>query len=88
MISAPQVSTYRGACRFRPLGGGSFALRPVGRRFLVGDVTDVTVQILRPGAADVRGLTSNGVNSRWGAATRSRRDPACWTGSDFTICAY
>ena len=88
VITAPQVTPYRGACRFQPLGGGSFALRPAGRRFLVGDVTDVTVEVVRRGAAEVRGLTSGGINSRWGSATRSQRDGACWVGSDFTICAY
>jgi hypothetical protein len=36
----------------------------------------------------VRGLTTDGINSRWGTALRSKADPACWKGSDFEICAY
>jgi hypothetical protein len=80
--------TYRGPCRFLAERGGSFSVSPVGRRFLVEGVTDVSVSVLRPGVADVRGLTADGINSRWGGAVRSRRDRACWLGEDFSVCAY
>jgi hypothetical protein len=46
------------------------------------------VQIVQPGVAEVRGLTRAGINSRWGSAQRSKRDRACWRGSDFWVCAY
>ena len=80
--------TYRGPCNFIAERGGSFSVSAVGRRFIVGRVTDVSVAVLRPGAAEVRGLTAQGVNSRWGEARRSSRDRACWVGADFSVCAY
>src|ERR1700684_2792947 len=71
---------YSGPCRFASEGGGSFVIQPVGRRVFSGEVTDVTVSMTGPGEAEVRGLTTSGINSRWGPARRSRRDPACWDG--------
>jgi len=79
---------YRAPCRFTPEGKGSFTLSPLNRRFMQEEVSAISVWIVGPGRAEVRGLTSEGINSRWGEARRSRRDPACWIGSDFTICAY
>lgn len=79
---------YRGPCRFAAERGGSFSIAPVGRRFLIGEISDVSVAIVRPGVAEVRGLTAGGINSRWGEARRSTRDRACWVGSDFSVCAY
>jgi hypothetical protein len=83
-----EEAPYRGPCRFLPSGGGSFALEPVrGHRFF-GEITGISVEMTGRGEAEVRGLTTSGVNSRWGAARRSRRDPACWEGQDFSVCAY
>jgi type 1 fimbria pilin len=79
---------YRGPCRFAAERGGSFSISPVGRRFIVGEISDVSVAIVRTGVAEVRGLTADGINSRWGEARRSARDRACWVGSDFSVCAY
>lgn len=81
-------ATYRGPCRFVSERGGHFSVRKVGRGTILPNITDVSVYVLSPGRADVRGLTTDGINSRWGSATRSRQDPACWVGSDFRICAY
>ncbi|MDP8993797.1 MAG: hypothetical protein M3N07_02260 [Pseudomonadota bacterium] len=88
VVASEGQPTYRGPCLFLPLGGGSFSVRPVGRRLMIGDTTDVSVQILAPGVADVRGLTAGGINSRWGEALRSDRDRACWIGDGFSVCAY
>ncbi len=79
---------FSGPCLFAASESGTFHLRPAQGRVLVGDTTDITVWVDSPGVADVRGLTVHGINSRWGAARRSRRDRACWEGSDFSICAY
>jgi len=79
---------YRGPCSFAAERGGSFSISPVGRPFLIGEISDVSVTIVSRGVAEVRGLTAQGVNSRWGEARRSTRDRACWVGSDFSVCAY
>jgi hypothetical protein len=88
VVSDSKVS-FDGKCRFTPDGsGGSFTLenRNSNRPFF-GSILIVSVSIIEPGRAEVRGLTSEGVNSRWGPARRSTQDPACWVGSDFRICA-
>ena len=85
---ATEEAPYRGPCRFIPEAGGSFALEPVrGRRFF-GEIASISVEMVGRGEAEVRGLTTSGINSRWGPARRSRRDPACWEGQDFSVCAY
>lgn len=78
---------FKGKCDFTR-GGANFSLSPIGRASFPGGVNPVTVAIISPGVADVRGLTREGINSRWGEARRSKRDPACWEGADFRICAY
>jgi hypothetical protein len=87
VIASAGARTWRGPCRFIPDGGGSFAVAPVRGHF-PDDVDDISVSIVSPGLAEVRGLTPDGINSRWGEARRSRRDRACWVGSDFSVCVY
>lgn len=80
---------YDGPCNFEPDGrNGSFTLssRRAGGS-LTKDIVMVSVSVVSPGVAEVRGLTRAGVNSRWGEAKRSRQDGACWTGADFQVCA-
>jgi hypothetical protein len=85
---------YSGPCTFLPLGGGSFSVHPVGRKDFFAHTkdlpgtTDVSVQVLGSGSADVRGLNTFGINARWGDATRSAKDRACWVGEDFSVCVY
>ena len=77
-----------GPCRFTPEQGGSFTLESAdASRPLFGTILLVTVSLVSPGTAEVRGLTRQGVNSRWGEAQRSNDDRSCWVGSDFKICA-
>ena len=77
-----------GKCRFIPDEGGTFTLENADpNKPLYGEILMVTVSIVSPGNAEVRGLTRHGINSRWGAAKRSAQDRACWEGSDFRICA-
>lgn len=76
-------------CEFRSEGGkGSFSLAARGGK---GELFDgmliVSVSVVSPGVAEVRGLTAAGLNSRWGEARRSPKDRACWKGSDFEVCA-
>lgn len=78
---------FRGNCIFEQFGGnGSFFIEaPSG---LIAGRELINVYITEPGIAEVRGLTTDGINSRWGQARRSTADTACWVGRDFTICAY
>ncbi len=77
-----------GKCRFTPEQGGSFTLEnATANRPLFGSILMVSVAIVSPGVAEVRGLTRDGINSRWGQARRMANDRACWQGSDFKICA-
>lgn len=81
---------FAGKCRFTPDGrAGSFSLGASrGQGPLYGSILIVSVSIVSRGVAEVRGLTRQGINSRWGQARRSTRDRACWVGSDFRICAW
>jgi hypothetical protein len=78
-----------GPCEFLAEGkSGSFSLwARGGQGELFPGILDVSVTVVSPGVAEVRGLTAAGINSRWGAARRSTKDRACWTGTDFEICA-
>lgn len=87
-IETPQTRPYRGPCLFQASRNGSFTIDPPrGRRF-VGDVTSISLSVTARGVGEVRGVTTGGINSRWGRAARSSRDAACWVGSDFRVCAY
>ncbi len=78
---------FRDQCIFEQFGGnGSFSIRAMSG--LIVNRESINVYIIKPGMAEVRGLTTAGINSRWGEARRSNSDQACWIGDDFTICAY
>jgi len=87
VIQSAGSPAWRGACDFIPDRGGSFAVQPRRGRF-AGGIGMISVSLIAPGVAEVRGLTGDGINSRWGEARRSRRDPACWVGEDFSVCVY
>ena len=89
-------SRFQGPCLLDAGPSGSFTLgstdRDTGVLFPSSDkdfpsIISVSVWVVTPGEAEVRGLTTFGVNSRWGPATRSKDDPACWVGDDFRVCA-
>jgi hypothetical protein len=80
---------FDGPCDFLPDTGGTFSIaNPDGAGPLYGEISVITVFVTAPGEAEVSGLTTAGINSRWGPARRSTTDPGCWTGSDFEVCAY
>jgi len=75
-------------CDFQAEGrDGSFSLSARDGGSLFPGMSVVTLSVIEPGLAEVRGLTRDGINSRWGTARRSARDGACWQGDDFRICA-
>ncbi len=80
---------YKGMCVFSPGEMGSFTLsNPIEGKLLLEGISSVIVIITDKGVAEVRGLTLDGINSRWGEAKRSLREKACWVGEDFKICAW
>lgn len=79
---------FRGPCRFASERGGSFSVERADGGALLDGVTLVSLAIVEPGVGEVRGLTQGGLSARWGMARRSARDPACWIGDDFSLCAY
>ncbi|MCE1225589.1 MAG: hypothetical protein LWW87_03770 [Geobacteraceae bacterium] len=87
-ITTGSKTAYNGHCLFIPDAGGSFSLSSTKRQGpLFDDIGVLSVSIIAKGKAEVRGLTGDGINSRWGEAQRSTKDSACWEGSDFRICA-
>jgi hypothetical protein len=88
-VEAEGTAQVAGKCRFTPDEGGSFTLEHADpkRTIFFGEIMSITVSVVSPGVAEVRGLTRQGVNSRWGEARRMTNDRACWQGSDFKICA-
>ena len=88
-VESAGTPVHSGKCRFHPDAGGSFTLQHASEgRALTGPILSVSVTVVRPGVAEVRGLTSAGINSRWGEARRSTTDRACWVGADFRVCAW
>jgi hypothetical protein len=87
VVNGAGAAPYQGKCEFSAETGGSFSITPVGQDAFNG-ATVINVSVISPGVAEVRGLTRDGINCRWGEAKRSKEDPACWVGSDFKICVY
>jgi len=73
VITSGGEKTYTGPCSFSPDGKGSFYIDPVGRKRFSPDVTTISVSLIEPNLAEVRGLTTSGINSRWGEARRFLR---------------
>jgi hypothetical protein len=87
-ISSENKTAFKGKCVFSPEEKGSFSLSNIKKQKpLYPGISVVSVTIIEPGVAEVRGLTSDGINSRWGEAKRSEKDKACWVGEDFKVCA-
>ncbi len=80
--------SYAGPCRFVADRGGSFSMSRGDGKPLMGEILTVNVFVTGPGVAQVSGLTTSGISSRWGEARREAKDRACWKGGDFRICAY
>lgn len=86
-IKTGSSKVFNGKCKFMSEAGGSFSLSNFSEKPLFEEVTIVSVTVIEKGLAEVRGLTTRGNNSRWGEAKRSSKDPACWVGADFKVCA-
>ena len=80
------IVAYSGRCELSGSRSGTYALQ--NSHTIIPGILRVSIYVITPGQAEVRGLTLDGINSRWGSAVRSKVDPACWKGSDFEICVY
>ena len=88
-VESAGVPAFHGSCFFQSEKGGSFTLRSAKKGAdLVEDISSVSVDVVAKDVAEVRGLTSSGMNSRWGDARRSNKERACWVGADFRVCAW
>jgi hypothetical protein len=88
VLKQNSLVAFAGRCQFRPENSGSFSIQRPGGEPMLPSITNISVTVVAPGIAEVRGLTTHGNNSLWGQAIRSKKDRACWTGPDFEICAY
>jgi len=68
------------------MGTGGFSITGVGDTNILENISIISVAVIGAGRAEVRGLTTFGINSRWGMARQSKSAPECWKGSDFEIC--
>jgi hypothetical protein len=66
------ASAYDGRCDFSAEKGGSFSIKPIGRDAFDG-ATIISISVTLPGVAEVKGLTRDGINSRWGKRSAPRR---------------
>lgn len=62
-VSTNGVVEYRGKCQFDAERGGSFNISHPSKRTIIPGVTDISVSIIQKNVAEVRGLTTNGINS-------------------------
>src|SRR5215813_12606660 len=89
LIKSKGALPFKGKCLFLKEEGSSFSLHNADKsKPILEGISDIHVYIVEKDVADVRGLTLDGINSRWGEAKRSSKDKACWVGSDFQICAW
>src|SRR5688500_12039451 len=58
VVASEGNSTWRGACNFLAERGGSFSISAYRGAFLEG-ISDISVSLISPGVAEVRGLTSD-----------------------------
>jgi hypothetical protein len=88
VVTGRDTDPWRGPCLFTAERDGSFSVSPTRGRTFSDGVQMISVYVVSRGVGEVRGLTTEGVNSMWGRSLRSPRDPACWIGDDFSVCVY
>ena len=88
VIRSNGAAEFRGPCLFHAGEKGSFTIEAASKRKPFPQASSISLYMMAKDVGDVRGITRDGINSRWGRAIRSRRERACWNGSDFSICVY
>ena len=88
-VAEAAPTSWTGPCtrRIAQPSAKHFSIAGINNSQLIPGILNISVSILGPGRADVRGLTTEGINSRWGSAVQDVKDPFCWIGTDFRICA-
>jgi len=66
VIKQDGVVADSGACHFQRAEGGSFSINRHDGDTNLHIITDLSVSIVSTGNAEVYGLTTTGINSRWG----------------------
>lgn len=90
VITSENRPMYTGPCEFKfdSASRGSFWVEGRSGKPLTRTIASVSVTLVDPATAEVSGSIVGGNTSRWGPATRSPKDKACWVGADFKVCAY
>ncbi|WP_274571711.1 hypothetical protein V6667_09045 [Neisseria leonii] len=89
LIESAGEILFKGTCNFSAGKNGSFTLENINKRGnLFGDTAMVSVSIISPSVAEVRGFTLWGNSSYWGDVKRSRTQRACWANNEVKICAW
>jgi hypothetical protein len=88
-VSMGDEDLFKGRCLFSLGEGGSFSLSSLTNE---GDLFEgilfLSVYMTGKNKAQVRGLTSDGINSLWTEEiVRDKKDPACWGDGGLKICA-
>jgi hypothetical protein len=92
VVTSRDEPTWRGPCIFSPGRRGSFTLSAVDYRSREGTIngmSDFSLEIISPGVGRAEYMMWGlGRHEDGGILRRSRRDPACWVGRDYSICVY
>lgn len=92
VISSRHEPTWRGPCIFSSGRGGSFTLSAVDYRSREGSMngmSDFSLRVTSPGVGRAEYMMWGlGRHEDGGILRRSRSDPACWVGRDYSICVY
>ena len=83
-----QKTVWSGACALGRDDGssGHFNIASPEDGEILPGIMSISVHMLESGEAEVRGVTTAGVASRWGSASRDLDNPSCWKGVDFRVC--
>ena len=61
-----------GACHFQRAEGGSFSINRHDGDTIMHSITDLSVSIVSTGKAEVHGLSTAGIHSRWGGCSEEQ----------------
>jgi hypothetical protein len=86
VIASRAAPAWAGPCHFSAQRGGGFAISAI--RGDMNGMSDFALDITAPGRGRGEYMMSSGRHEDGGTLRRSRRDPACWVGRDYSVCVY